>query len=220
MRYLKDETTYILANFDTGDTVTIDVYRLSDNFKVVDGVSMTEIGTTGRFKYSFSQSISTKTEYLYICTNSIEEQQGKMVLGGYPDRLLTATEIRQCSVNDAAATTTIFITDLTETIDQFWLRTALVFTSGQNEGIMRKIHYYNGSTKAVTMYTPLPYAPANGDTFVIVAARNFRTNIDDNKAIADAVWDEPAADHVAVGSFGRLVKLIKNTADAIMGMVS
>jgi len=85
MRYFKNESTYILANFNTGDTVTIDVYRLSDDVKVIDAALMTEIDTTGRFKYSFSQTISTKTEYLYICSNSIEQQQGKIILGGYPD---------------------------------------------------------------------------------------------------------------------------------------
>ena len=92
MRYLEDETTFILANFNTTDTVTIDVYRLSDNIKVINAASMTEISTTGRFKYSFSQSIATKTEYLYICTNSVEEQQGKMILGGYPDGIKDKTD--------------------------------------------------------------------------------------------------------------------------------
>lgn len=85
MRYLEEESTYILSNFATGDTVTIAVYKLSDNSKVVDAVACSEIGTTGRFKYSFSQSISTKTEYLWVAENGTEEQQGKIILGGWPD---------------------------------------------------------------------------------------------------------------------------------------
>jgi len=92
MRYLEDESTFILANYDTGDTVTIDVYRLSDNTQVVNSASMSEIGTLGRFKYSFSQSISAKTEYLYVTTNSTNEQQGKIILGGYPDDIKNETD--------------------------------------------------------------------------------------------------------------------------------
>jgi len=92
MRYLEDESTFILANYDTGDTVTIDVYRLSDNVQVVTDASMSEIGATGRYKYSFSQSVSAKTEYLYITSNSINEQQGKIILGGYPDDIKDETD--------------------------------------------------------------------------------------------------------------------------------
>lgn len=87
MRYLEAESTYILSNFTTGDTVTITVYKLSDNSKVIDAVACSEIGTTGRFKYSFSQSISTKTEYLWVAENGTEEQQGKIILGGWPDEI-------------------------------------------------------------------------------------------------------------------------------------
>lgn len=89
MRYLEDETTYILSNFTTGDTVTITVYKLSDNSKIIDAAACSEIVATGRFKYSFSQSISTKTEYLWIATNGTEDQQGKIILGGYPDEIAT-----------------------------------------------------------------------------------------------------------------------------------
>ena len=40
MRFSKDENTYILAEFTSGDTVKIDIYRLSDDVKVLsDDVS-------------------------------------------------------------------------------------------------------------------------------------------------------------------------------------
>jgi len=175
MRYLEDESTYILGNFTTGDTVTITIYKLSDNSKVVDAVACTEISTTGRFKYSFSQAVATKTEYLWIMTNSIEEQQGKIILGGYPDRILTATEVKQFTINDAAATTTKFITTLTETDNTFWPRAALLMTSGQSKGQIRGIKNYNGSTKEIQIQTPLSYAPANGDKAIILHARKFLT---------------------------------------------
>ena len=249
MRYLEDESTYILSNFTTGDTVTITIYKLSDNSKVIDAAACSEISTTGRFKYSFSQAVATKTEYLWIMTNSIEEQQGKIILGGYPDgikdqtdkmnftgddikatldgekvalsdateaeidRILTATEVKQFTINDAAATLTKFITDLTETANTFWPRAALLMTSGQNKGQIRGIKNYNGSTKEVQIQTPLSYAPANGDTAIILPARKFLTP--DVLELADAVWDELKSGHVSAGSFGKSVQDIETETDKI-----
>jgi len=85
MRYAKSESTYILGIFNTGDTVTIDVYRLSDNAKVVDGASCSEVAGTGVFKYSFSQTVSQKEEYLWIMSNGEYSKYGKIVLGGWMD---------------------------------------------------------------------------------------------------------------------------------------
>ena len=92
MRYSKDESTYILGQFNSGDTVTIDIYKLSDNSQVVNGGACSEIGTTGVFKYNFSQSITSKEEYLWIMTNGTLEVKGKIVLGGYMDDLDTSLE--------------------------------------------------------------------------------------------------------------------------------
>jgi len=83
MRYAKSESTYILGIFNAGDTVTIDVYQLSDNTKVVDGASCSEVTGTGVFKYSFSQTISQKEEYLWIMDNGEYSKYGKIVLGGW-----------------------------------------------------------------------------------------------------------------------------------------
>ena len=85
MRYSKAESTYILGVFNSGDTVTIDIYRLSDDTKVVDGESCTEVGTTGVFKYNFSQIITKKEEYLWIMTNGSYNKYGKIVLSGWID---------------------------------------------------------------------------------------------------------------------------------------
>lgn len=131
------------------------------------------------------------------------------------DRILEATEIKQASVNDAAASTTAFVTNLTESDNDFWNRNALIFTSGNNKGQMRKIHTYNGSTKAITLYTALAHAPANSDTFIIVAARNFRTNLADNAQIADDVWDELQSGHTDAGSFGKYLDAKISDTDII-----
>jgi len=87
LRYLKTECTYILGSFSSGDSVTISVYRLSDNTKVVDSDACNEIGATGKFKYLFSATVSEKTEFLWVMTNGIEEQSGKIILGGWPNEI-------------------------------------------------------------------------------------------------------------------------------------
>lgn len=83
MRYSNQETTWILGRFVSGDTVSIDVYKLSDDTKVVDSASCTEIGTTGIFKYEFTQSVTQKEEFLWIMSNGKYSKAGKLVLGGW-----------------------------------------------------------------------------------------------------------------------------------------
>lgn len=87
MRYSKDENTYILAEFTSGDTVTIDIYRLSDDNKVVDGSVVSEIASTGTFKFLFDITVTEKTEFLLIMDNGTIDKRGKIILGGYPDDL-------------------------------------------------------------------------------------------------------------------------------------
>jgi len=122
------------------------------------------------------------------------------IIDGIVDRILTATEVRQKAINDAGASTTTFITTLVETDNDFWNRMAILFTSGNNAGQMRRIKDYNGGTKAVTVLTPFNAAPANADTFVILPIRAFLTS--DTEDIADAIWDEAQSGHVAAGTFG------------------
>ena len=85
MRFSRDENTYILAEFNSGDSVTIDIYRLSDDAKVIDAAAVSEISSTGTFKYLFNLIVTEKTEFLLIMDNGITDKRGKLVLGGYPD---------------------------------------------------------------------------------------------------------------------------------------
>jgi hypothetical protein len=89
MRYSKNENTYILAEFTSGDTVTIDIYRLGDDTKVVDGASMSEISSMGIFKYLFDTEVAEKTEFLLMVSNGVTSKNGQLVIGGYPDTIKT-----------------------------------------------------------------------------------------------------------------------------------
>lgn len=91
MRYRLAEGTYIIGKFDTGSTVTISLYKLSDGSSVtLTSASCTEIGTTGIFRWNTS-NITTQptvlTEYAWVMSDGTENQYGKLVLGGYPDQI-------------------------------------------------------------------------------------------------------------------------------------
>lgn len=73
------------------------------------------------------------------------------------------------TVDDAAASTTSFITNLASATNNFYSG-LLSFTSGALVGTGgRTVASYNGTTKRITLYKPLPSAPANGVTFNITA---------------------------------------------------
>ena len=190
MRYLKTESTYILGNFTTGDTVTITIYRLSDDTKVVDAATCSEIGTTGRFKYLFSQSVTTKTEYLWIMTNGIEEQQGKIILGGYPDDIKAQTDKMDFVGTDIKATLDgekVVLTDETEAqIDAIEADTDEIQSKLPNDEIAGSIDktsleskHGSGSWEGTT--------PAD---------------------VADAVWDEKLNEHQKANTTGYELKHI------------
>lgn len=121
------------------------------------------------------------------------------------DRILLATEVKQATIDDTSATTTIFDTSLTEAND-FWDRGTILFTSGNNAGQMRRIEGFKKAHGEITVKTAVHQAPANNDTFIIVAARAFSgADADD---IADAVWDEilTGATHNVPASAGRRLR--------------
>lgn len=73
------------------------------------------------------------------------------------------------SVNDVSATTTTFITNLTETTDGFYHDKVIVFVSGTLAGQARHIETYVGSTKSITVSEAFTSAPADADEFLILA---------------------------------------------------
>jgi hypothetical protein len=121
------------------------------------------------------------------------------------DRILLATEIKQATIDDTSATTLIFDTSLSEA-NNFWDRGTILFTSGNNAGQMRRIEEFKKSHGEITIKTPVHAAPANNDTFIIVAARAFTAA--DTEEIVDAVWDEQltGATHNVAASAGRRLR--------------
>ena len=101
------------------------------------------------------------------------------------------------SVNDASATTTTFVTNLSSAVDGYYHDKVIVFISGSLSGQARHIETYTGATKSITVSQAFTSAPANSDEFLILATHEHSLG-----EIADAVWDEAIAGHAAAGSTG------------------
>ena len=75
----------------------------------------------------------------------------------------------EASIDDTSATTTSFVTNLTESTTSYYSNKIMVFISGSLSGQARIITNYNGTTKAITLEEALTSAPADGDEFLILA---------------------------------------------------
>jgi hypothetical protein len=112
----------------------------------------------------------------------------------------------------AAATTTVFNTDLTE-VDDFWNDGVVVFTSGALTGQARPILDFANTNGQITLDEVLTSAPSNNDGFLIVA-----THIHPVSQIADGVWDEATSGHTTAGTTGKaLSDVLVDTSTTLQG---
>jgi len=184
----------------------------------------TDTNTLGRLKLSVHKDgalprdaefmVVTANIYDSLCSNDVlqaDVTQFSGVAESLIDRILSANEIRQASINDVSASTTKFDTTLTES-SGFWNRSAMRFTSGNNEGLIRRIKNYSDSGDGkITIQTPLHAAPADGDTFTIIAVRAFLTP--DIEDIGDQVCDELLSEHPTDGSLAKTISdIMSNVA--------
>ena len=90
---------------------------------------------------------------------------GDTVAADRLEALMDATEA--ATVNDAGATTTVFVTTLASTVNDHYNGRLLTFKSGTLAGQQATILDYAGATQAITLQAALTSAPANGSEFVV-----------------------------------------------------
>lgn len=111
-------------------------------------------------------------------------------------------------IQDAAATTSTFKTNLTQ-VDNFWNDGLLVFTSGALSGQFKPIQSYVQTNGVLTVDEPLTSAPADGDAFVIKAE-----HIHPVSQIVAGIWDAVLASYATAGSTGKaLADVLVDTAE-------
>ena len=196
MRYSKEESTYITAVFDSGDTVTIDIYDLSDNSQVVAGASCTEIGTTGVFKYLFSQTATQKKEYLWIMSNGSYSKYGKIVLGGWMDTVKDKVENNL----DVAVSTRS-----SHTPSDIDTQLSSTHGSGNWEGI-DPADVWSYTTRTLTSLSGQPVQDIDNKLSTSHGSSSWEGATASD--VADAVWDEKLSDHQQANSTGYRLKHI------------
>lgn len=102
-------------------------------------------------------------EVLTGATHNVASSAGRRI------RQINAFQQVDGSVNDLAASTLSFVTDLVSSVNDFYNDSMLVFTTGALAGQVRAIVDYVGSTKTITVEEALTSAPANGSEFTIVS---------------------------------------------------
>ncbi|MDP8297257.1 MAG: hypothetical protein RAP41_03635, partial [Candidatus Orphnella occulta] len=109
--------------------------------------------------------------------------------------LITDLIVSRNAVNDNAATTTGFITDLTSSVDDFYNGQLIVFTTGDLAGQVRAIIDYNGATKAISV-DALSSAPDSTDSFTVLSTGPIMSSVNvasiwnyATRTLTDAVLD-------------------------------
>lgn len=178
---------------NTGDA-TITIFDPAGT-KIVDEDEIDHIaGSSGIYRYPYTIP-SANGSYLYEVTVTNDDKTGvgaanfevRTISGDISDiktttnNILTNVDILigglivvQSTVQDASPTTTSFDTGLSNTESDFYKNGTLVFTSGDLDGVARRISAYNGSTKVVTVDPALPSAPVDGTSFTITS-QNLRS---------------------------------------------
>lgn len=178
-------------------------YGLVITTGTVGGVSV--VGeAVGEFSLSLS-SLSAATvaglvddvwdEVLTGATHNVPSSAGR--------RLRSIGDVTSGTVDDAAATTTSFISTLTGTHDDHFADQTLFFTDGSLSGMSRIISEYVSSTKEIIFDEPLPAAPGNGDGFDVNPV-----HVHTETQIADFVWNEiiSKATHNISGSAAKILR--------------
>lgn len=113
-------------------------------------------------------------------------------------------------VSDPSATSTSFVTNLSESTDGFYHDKVIVLVSGNLAGQARHIEDYNGTTKGITVSQAFTSAVPNGSEFLILATHEHSL-----AEIATETWNQLTSTSWASGSFGERV-LVGLTTDRLV----
>jgi len=105
-----------VGTFTSGNTVTITIYDVSDNSNpATSSLACAEIGTTGIFKWPFSNITTAPTsyiKYLYIMTNGSLKQTGVEEFGGWTEDII----VGQIPASICKVSVSLFESDGDETL--------------------------------------------------------------------------------------------------------
>ena len=119
-----------------------------------------EIGSTGRYSLALTApEMAADNVHVSVENASIDPVDLIMATGGQP----TATVL-----TDGGNTSSTFLTSLTESDDDYWKDTLILFTTGALAGQVKKVLTYDGTSKFLSTATAFTTTPSNGDRFVLI----------------------------------------------------
>jgi len=142
----------------------------------VDGLT---VATAGLLQQSDLDALSDAVwdEILTGATHNIPSSAGR--------RLRQLGDTISSSVNDGAATATAFVTNLSETRDDFYNDQYIRFTSDNLAGQVRIVLDYDGGTKTITVSEPFYEAPDDTSEFDLLPV-----HVHPIKQVGEQVWLE------------------------------
>ena len=121
---------------------------------------------------------------VFIALTAMEMSTGYLSILGHSqtgawDDILITIQTTQVTIDDGpflidavidthATVTSLKGSDSLPTDDSFCLNSSLVFTSGANKGVARKISNYVGATRTFTVTSAWAETPALGDQFMVI----------------------------------------------------
>lgn len=176
---------YFVVTDYTDDTATLAALQTAQNdldvITAVDGVNLSSAGVD----LIWDEDMTSHT------TNGTFGKTIKGIAEGWSSA--------EGAVNDGAATSVSFVTDLTNIVSSFYSDQTLIFISGSLKGQGRVIQTYNGSTKTVTFDEAFSLTPSNTDQFLILTghthsiseiATAVTTDMDANSAQLSLIVDD------------------------------
>ena len=134
-------------------------------------------------------------ETLTGATHNIPTSAGK--------RLQALSDPIEGKVDDLAATTLSFVTDLNAIYDDHYSNQTLTFIDGDLSGVSRVIFEFNKTTGLITLDEALPAPPADTVSFIINPI-----HVHPVSEIADAVWDAIGDDYTTTGTLGANIQIM------------
>lgn len=169
------------ANSLTGGTSPADIYTYFTDGTREDSFKADVTGVAADVWTYSTRTITSGG----ITQSEVADAVWNATLSSYNSAGTTGKALRQLKegvisqdgeVNDASATSTTFISNLSQTTDGYYHDKVIVFVSGNLIGQARHIETYTGSTKSITVSQAFTSAPANGDEFLILATHEHSIN--------------------------------------------
>lgn len=158
-------------------------------------------GSAGTFASGIPSTVLTTSG-----VNAVADQVWDEVMSGHTasGSFGQSLQIIRTATAQAGASTTITLDASASATDDFYNNDIIQIIAGTGAGQARFITDYNGTSKVATVGT-WAVNPSSDSVFVIKGFDAIPGATAPTAAeVADAVWDEARADHVASGSFGQL----------------